>query len=87
MSTAATPETETTTSQIPWRIEDIDVCHIIPWPGHDAKFYKCGAPRPEKFWGGPGNHRNDGGKAICECGRPVCPRCAQLIDLERRLQP
>ena len=62
----------------PW-LSEVTFCHILL---DDDSGYYCGAPGWEN---GPTCEDYDG-EAICpSCGNPTCPCCAQLSDLEERL--
>jgi hypothetical protein len=60
-------------------IPDNKLCHIVLYGG-TGKCY-CGYNSTEEEHG-----PEYGGEAICpSCGRPTCPRCAQMAQLEEVL--
>lgn len=61
------------------RLASMKLCHVCPF---DSETPYCGAG------GGTVGACDDyDGEAICPtCGRPTCPRCAQLCDLDDRLE-
>lgn len=66
--------------RVPDWLADMEFCHV----GDEGEPALCGHDD------GIGNSNTCGdeyeGEAICPtCGRPTCPRCAQLSDLEGRL--
>lgn len=70
-------------SVVPDWLADMEFCHVSV--DDEGLFSYCGGSNTE---GQPANC--DGiynGEAICNsCGRPVCPRCAQLSALEDELE-
>lgn len=71
-------ELQETPNAIPEWIGDMEFCHVTPW---DSDEVYCGDERVSQndTWC-PGEYN---GEAICDaCGRPTCPRCAQLSALD-----
>lgn len=68
---------------VPDWMAEMEFCHISP--DEDGIFSYCGGSGTE---GEPPDCPGEyDGEAIClGCGLPVCPRCAQLSDLEDALE-
>lgn len=66
--------------EVPAWWHDMDFCHVSNW-GSDETL--CGDGRGAMIPSCPGEYA---GEAVCDsCGNPTCPRCAQLAEMEWKL--
>jgi hypothetical protein len=77
------PPVEEVAQQPPQWMSEIELCHIV---ANDEPQTFCGLDCGDGNGGGLTPCGYYEGQAICPgCGRPTCPRCAQLASLADRL--
>lgn len=86
MATRVEEKPETEAPQIPDWWKDMKFCHIRA--NREATKFYCGKAiqvRPDgtpSYACGPWT-----GLAVCVCGNVICPRCVQLCEIAKRLEP